>query len=95
MTFERKIIVGLEDITAMSFQCLKCPFKITVSPDNVGEIPTKCSAGHDWFLGEKIGEVLSPVETFMKSVGRLRMTFNQKALGFKVLLEFDEPKEGK
>ncbi len=64
MTFERNIVMGLEDVRAVSFRCNKCPFKITMSPDDVGEIPPKCSAGHDWFPGEKIGEFFTPLESF-------------------------------
>lgn len=63
-----------------------------MSPDKVREIPSKCSTGHDWFLAEKVATVLPPLETLTDSLARLRAILSQKALGFKILLEFEEPK---
>jgi hypothetical protein len=92
MTFERKIVIGLEDIKAISFECNDCPFRITMSPDDVGEIPSKCSAGHSWVLGQNIPTIAPPLKTFTGSLALLRTILGQKALGFKILFEFDEPR---
>jgi hypothetical protein len=50
MTVERKIIVGLEDIKAISFQCDACQYRVTMSPDEVKEIPKTVRTGIDGLL---------------------------------------------
>ena len=42
VTFERKIVVGLEEIRAISFECHKCKSRLTVSPDDLRDIPAAC-----------------------------------------------------
>ena len=42
MTFEHKIIVGLDDIKAVIIEC-KCGTRVSLSPDAV-HIPEKCPA---------------------------------------------------
>lgn len=92
MTFEHRIIVELADIRGISLECDKCTYRITMPPDSIGEIPTKCSAGHEWSIGEKIPNVQFPVLAFTDALAKLRTLIGQKAYGFKVLLEFDDPK---
>ena len=91
MTVERRIIVGLDDIKAVSFECLKCPFKISASPDKVIEIPMHCANGHDWFMGQEF-PMLSPLpQMFTDSLARLRFLVAQGTMGFRILLELAEP----
>jgi hypothetical protein len=52
MTFERTIVVGLEDIQAVSFECHKCQSRITILPDKLRDIPEKChNCGEAWKSG--------------------------------------------
>jgi len=92
MVFERRILVGLEDIRAISFQCEKCEYRVTMSPDNVQDVPNHCPNGHDWARGEKEALIVPPLLQFTTMLAKLRMLLGQKLLGFRILFEFDEPK---
>jgi hypothetical protein len=41
MTFDRKIIVGIEDIKSVTLECSHCQVRMTFSPDSVS-IPNNC-----------------------------------------------------
>ncbi len=92
MTFERKIVVGLEDIKAVSFACEQCQFKLTMSPDDVKKIPENCPSGHEWYFGQDEPHVVPAIKNFYIALAKLRMQSERKAAGFRILLEFDEPK---
>jgi len=92
VTFERKILVGLEDIKAISFQCEKCQYRITMSPDDIRGLPEYCLGGHPWAVGIEEESLAPPLRKFTKSLERLRVLLNQKALGFRILFELDELK---
>lgn len=92
MTIERKISVGLGDIKAVSFQCNSCIYRITMSPDQIGDLPHSCQNGHRWILGVDQISQRQPVAKFFEALGALRTLTTNKTLGFQILLEFDEPK---
>jgi hypothetical protein len=94
MTFERKILVGLEDIKAISFECQgeNCKYRITVSPDEPIELPANCPHGHRWISGEPQAMAIPPLLKFTKTLAQVRVLSTQKTLGYRILLEFDEPK---
>ena len=53
VTFERKIVVGLEEIRAITFECHQCKSRLTVSPDDIRDIPTACPhCNFSWRLPE-------------------------------------------
>ncbi len=94
MTIERRIVVGLEDVTYIIFQCEKCPFRMSMSPDEIRQIPENCSGcGHNWIVGEQEGSALPPLKAFTKSLEKLRLLIRHKSFGFKILFEFEEPKD--
>jgi hypothetical protein len=98
MTVERKIVVGLEDIRAICFECLNkgCGAVASVSPDNFERIPQRC---------EQCGEVWTPINaaglqtskpwvfaSFAIALKAIRNLINSgQAMGFRILLEFKEP----
>jgi len=92
MTIERRLIVGLGDIKSVSYQCNECSFRVTMSPDHFGEIPHGCPSGHRWIQGERQISQSSPILKFAETLGALRTLSANKALGFQIFLEFDEPK---
>jgi hypothetical protein len=92
MTVERKILFGLDDIKAISFQCDSCKYRITMSPDEVRDLPRNCPNGHRWIVGEQQAKTFPPIQMFSDNLVTLRKLAEQKVLGFKILLEFDEPK---
>jgi len=93
MTFEHKLLVGLEEIRALVLECTHkdCHARAVFAPDNLS-LPTACPHGHSWdwelpretFAG-------SPILAWVRLLGRLRDPLNQNR-GFKILMEFDEPK---
>jgi hypothetical protein len=92
MTFERKIVVGLEDIKAVIFQCNRCGSRIVLTPQSLDSLPKVCPQDHPW-------KTNIPVESYNASTLNL-FTITLKKLvdrlhednGFKVYLEFEEPK---
>jgi hypothetical protein len=92
MTIERRIVVGLGDIKAVSFQCSKCEYRISMSPDKVHGIPAHRPDGHDWVLGKEVTLIVPPLLQFTETLARLRTLAGQKVLGFEILFEFDEEK---
>ncbi len=102
MTFEHKIIVGLDDIKAVIIEC-KCGTRVSLSPDAV-HIPEKCPAtacDAVWVKGKSYGvssehdEWTSSHLNFVQAIGQIRQkpANNKPKHGtFKILLEFDYPK---
>ncbi|HEY4878048.1 MAG TPA: hypothetical protein VIH97_02905 [Candidatus Acidoferrales bacterium] len=94
MTFERKIVVGLEEIRAISFECHKCKSRLTVSPDDLRDIPAACPhCNFSWRqpIDPDAGPV-SPPKNFAVGIREIRIRFGADVIGFKILLEFDEPR---
>jgi hypothetical protein len=95
MTFERKIVAGLGDIKAVSFECKRCLARLTVSPDKM-ELPMQCPACRErWVFtsGDYNAVSASPYENFITSLGRVRLLLANGA-PFRILLEFSEVEAG-
>ncbi len=95
MTFEHKIVVGLEEIKTVIFECNQCGAKIVLKPEDVGVPPDHCPRGHgwNWNVVTEHREIGPPSASWLLSLKRLRdMTLIQRH-GFRILLEFEEPKE--
>jgi hypothetical protein len=91
MTLEHKIVVGLDDIKAVSFECKQCQTKVTISPDNI-RVPHHCQQCDSvWILGEPSNylSVSSPYMNFVNAIGQIRKQLANGA-PFKILLEFSE-----
>ena len=96
MTFERKIVVGLEEIRAVSFECHKCSSRLTVSPDDIRDIPAACPhCNFSWRLPEdpNVEPTVSPLKSFAFGIREVKIRFGADVVGFKILLEFDEPRK--
>jgi hypothetical protein len=95
MTVERKIVVGLEDITAITLEC-ECGGRMTFKPELFRTIPNNCAhCGKVWMNPDRPFEPASGVPAalwFILSLRDLRTLIREKSLPFKVLLEFSEPK---
>ena len=94
VTFERKIVVGLEEIRAISFECHKCKSRLTVSPDDLRDIPAACPhCNFSWRLPiDPDAGPVSPPKNFAVGIREIRIRFGADVIGFKILLEFDEPR---
>ncbi len=90
MTLEHKIVVGLDDIKAVTFECNACHVKLTVAPDNI-RLPHDCrQCGAAWILEEsEYPKGGNPYFAFARAVSTIRDQLKNHA-PFKILLEFDE-----
>lgn len=96
MTVERKIVVGLEDIKAISLECKTCHARLTVTPEKIS-VPKACkSCNIDWFpCGMASNHVTTSAPAPMvlaNAIQRMRTLTEESAIGFILLLEFEEPK---
>lgn len=83
MTVERKIVVGLEDVKAVSLKCRSCSLRITISPDRP-RLPNECPACQSSWLS---------LERYNANVIEALANVRKPTTGsptFHVLLEFDE-----
>jgi hypothetical protein len=105
MTFDRKIVVGIEDIESISLECNKCKVRLTFSPDEIKQIPSNCpnpSCNVEWLPPLSYGSHEPKVPVQMKLVHsivgvRHRLKENKvekpnDVAGYRILLEFKEPK---
>ena len=96
MTLERKIVVGLEDIEAISFECLApdCGSRLTVAPERC-TIPPRCPhCNREWVPPNQAGiQTVKawPFVNFTMSLSKIRTLISDGQLGFRMLLEFKEP----
>ena len=90
MTIEHKIVVGLNDIKAVSLECSKCQTRITLAPDGI-EVPLQCpKCGKIWITGDPSGyqAVASPYVNFFTAIAKIR-TLLENGAPFKILFEFE------
>jgi hypothetical protein len=94
MTFERKIVVGLEDIASISLECVKCKRRLTFCPDERIVIPRACSCGNGWIPNEvavPFRSTESPLGIFLQTVQTIRTITASNPYGVKILLEYTDP----
>jgi hypothetical protein len=103
VTFESKIVVGVDDIKAVIVKC-KCGIRLSMSPNNV-RIPEHCPSpdcGIAW-SAKPVHSVSTEWEVwasanlnFADAIGQMRKHLKNSA--FTILLEFDDsqvlPTEG-
>jgi hypothetical protein len=91
MTFEHKIVVGLDDIKAVTFECRKCHARLTVSPEKI-QIPDGCpNCPNSWISGEKksFQSDTSQQTNFVDALAKIRVLEGSGA-PFKIFLEFND-----
>ena len=97
MTVKHSIIVGLEDIKTVIFECRQCHPRVSMLPDKI-QIPKQCPndncESREWITGIP-ARVASSYEAstakyvnFVQSIGHIRKGSNDAA--FRIMLEFDE-----
>src|SRR5438128_2217813 len=99
MTFERKIVVGMEDIKGVIFECKsqRCKTRTTVPADVLRDVPRACpSCDFPWSQDDKVSyettSASAPV-ALVRAIMRLRLLQREGKEAFRLLLEFDEPGE--
>jgi hypothetical protein len=93
MTFEHNIVVALEEIKAIIFECNTCKARTVLAPENIEVPPGSCPRGHgwDWNASTEHSSFGSPFASFIIALKRLRDPMSHR-VGFRIYLEFDEPK---
>lgn len=96
MTIERRLVVGLDDIKAVTFECLKCKARTTIPSGAVREIPRVCNSCNELWRTQDIATLVTTsgpaAQAFIESVRTMQIMIREKKDQFRILLEFDEPK---
>jgi hypothetical protein len=92
MTVEHKIVVGLDDIKAVTLECAKCKTRLTVPPDRI-TIPNRCPSprcDQQWLsdIREHVSAPNSSYLQFCVALSELRSVTNH--MPFTIRLEFEE-----
>lgn len=95
MTIQRKMVVGLDDVQSITFECAKC-HRLTVPPDDVRDIPLHCiRCGQEWLSGDprNYQTIADPAVNFTKALQTIRSFIHNNKMGFRILLEFAVPRQ--
>jgi hypothetical protein len=90
MTFDHRILVSLDEVQAIVFQCNKCQARISIAPSDFDAIPGQCPNAHIWKWQISSDHNGTPFTAFSKSLKRLRDKEFAPDAGFKILLEFND-----
>jgi hypothetical protein len=94
MTFEHRIVCGIEEVKAITLECKECKARVSLNPANTMRPPDKCPNGHAWdwnvYLGYNSTE--SPFVALFSSLKKLADPA-LKEIGFRLFFEFEKPKE--
>lgn len=97
MTKEKRLVFGLDDIRAVTFQCKECRGRVTMLPDDARlKVPGDCPVCHmEWYsaplVKETAASVGTPFNDFVGGIRRLRELQGAGQFKFSLLLEFDDP----
>ena len=99
MTIERRMIVGIDDIEAVTFQCLSCNAKATTPVSSLSEVPRQCkSCNAVWWRENEFASHVSTsgpaAMAFVQAIRTLTIMMREQKHAFLILLEFKEPKAG-
>jgi hypothetical protein len=99
MTIERRMIVGIDDIEAVTFQCLSCNARATTPVSSLSEVPRQCkSCNAVWWRENEFASHVSTsgpaAMAFVQAIRTLTIMMREKKHAFLILLEFKEPKAG-
>lgn len=88
MTVERTIVVGLDDVKAVTLECRNCRTRVVLSPDHT-RIPRQCpDCGSNWLSAVQDGA------NFLDNLRKIRAETPTVAVAdppkFLILFEFDE-----
>ncbi len=95
MTLEHKIVVGLEDIRAVTLESLNpegCRATFSASPDTI-KIPENCpQCGHEWIPTATTGHLGGKAWPYANLISSIKAIRAQKApdnlSGFRIMFEF-------
>lgn len=96
MPAERRISVGLDEIESIVLECTQCGSRSSIPSDRLFYLPHVCPQGHPWVTGDPTdkGFGRSPFHEFARTIRAIKKldSTERHEIGFRMLLEFDEPK---
>jgi hypothetical protein len=97
MTMERRLIVGIDDIKAVTFECSKCHARIPIAVSSLHEAPQQCpSCSEVWWRSNDFATNVTtsgpPAMAFIQAIRVSAAMIRDKKDTFRILLEFEEPK---
>jgi hypothetical protein len=99
MTVEHRVVVGIEDIKAVCFECIDCGARAISSADFAIEVPSECQQCHKpWGAPPSSVMKYRTYETvmgsFVEAISGLREIAKQnpKVFGFRLMIGFDDPR---
>src|SRR5207302_8730287 len=94
MTAERRFVIELGDIVAVTLECKTCKTRLTRPPKEVNARDLHACPGchHPWWEPpiEKLGPPRSPFADFLGALSSIGDVADQ--VGFRLLLEVEEPR---
>ncbi len=102
MTFERRVLAGIEDIEAIILECNVCRTQVRLSPDKPS-VPSTCPSGdHQWVpspIQGGVSESKFPIQIkLLRAIAGVREKTQSDAIerldrqvGYRIILEFKEP----
>ncbi len=100
MAIERRIVVGIDDIKAVTFQCSSCGARTQVPVSSLSEVPQQCNSCQAiwWSSNDFATHVTTsgPTATaFIQAIRIFAALIRDNKDTFRILLEFEEPKAAK
>lgn len=89
------VVVGIDDIKAVCFECLKCGARISLPPGGIREIPQQCPRGDRWgpmWRSAYTKDRIAPFERLAWAIGQIKeITQEQEReeVGFRISFEFE------
>jgi hypothetical protein len=96
MTIERRMIAGIDDIKAVTFECSKCGSRTPFVIGSLRDVPQQCpSCNEVWWRSNDFATHVTtsgPAATaFIQAVRIFAATMREKKDTFRILLEFEAP----
>lgn len=97
MTIERRMILGVDDVKAVTFECSKCAARTPIGVGSLREVPQQCpSCNEVWWRSNDFATHVTtsrPAATaFIQALRVLAAITRDKKDTFRIFLEFEEPK---
>lgn len=93
MTHEHRLIVGVDDIRALTMECKKCATRLSITPqDTRAHFPADCPfCLHPWVAESSTTKHIrtSILVVLFNLLQQARDTVDDDAIGVRLLLEFE------
>ena len=94
MTNERRLLVSVDEIKALVFECKvnDCGARISIRPEKIEGVPVACPRGHAWKWDTLAEKRLQGSLLHLLVINLKHMQVSAEHCGFRIFLEFEEPK---